>query len=252
MRAVVLISGSGGLQRPGEGKNPSASPRSARRAALLADGLLYAGVRLAQRRQQAAQALERAVIDLAHAPLPFRAGSSRVPGRPGPSCARHDVEFVPLVTRATGLRGRSGRAGRRPTVMVVRPVPADSGLLHDPRPGTAPGAAATTLILHLAAGTNAQLRPVVLVLASAAACGAVLSIRRPDSGARCPPGGHAWRSRLGVTMTAMAGGDGLATGGGRSSQVYPVEYHDEPGRPAARSRRWHRPRFSQCCLRAGW
>ena len=49
--------------------------------------------------------------------------------------------------------------------------------------GTALGVAAITLILHLAAGAHDQLRPVALVLAAAAACGAVLSIRRPASGA---------------------------------------------------------------------
>jgi MFS family permease len=47
--------------------------------------------------------------------------------------------------------------------------------------GTAMGVAATTLILHLALGAHDQLRPVALMLAAAAACGSVLSIRRPPA-----------------------------------------------------------------------
>jgi hypothetical protein len=62
--------------------------------------------------------------------------------------------------------------------------------------GTALGVAATTLILHLEAGTHDQLRPVALALAAAAACGAVLSIHRPAaSGAWRAPRGRAWDSR---------------------------------------------------------
>jgi len=62
--------------------------------------------------------------------------------------------------------------------------------------GTAMGVAATTLILHLAAGGHGQLRPVALVLAATAACGAVLSIRRPPAVPGASQGPHG-----GLTMT---------------------------------------------------
>ena len=50
--------------------------------------------------------------------------------------------------------------------------------------GTAVGVAATTLILHLTAGAHDQLRPLTLVLAATAACGAMFSVRRHTGSAR--------------------------------------------------------------------